>query len=172
MKKTLAIALCCITVLFAACKKEKPNEKFLGDYKGTAIINGTLSATTPIGQQSQDFNDISIAVTSTVAAGDADNKIVMTIKPDDQNETLTAYGTISNTSVTFEPITFDRTIDTLNTTATIKATLNMTGNLNATTLSLQGDVQGSGSVPFSGIEMPFTVAGNMTSTLNKIIATE
>ena len=43
MKRSLIIALCCLSVLFAACNKEKPYEKFIGDYEGSGTINGTIT---------------------------------------------------------------------------------------------------------------------------------
>ena len=39
MKKHLIIALCCLAALFTACNKEKPNEKFIGDWYGDGIVN-------------------------------------------------------------------------------------------------------------------------------------
>ena len=55
--------MCCITVLCAACKKEKPYEKFVGDYKGNCLIDPTITMDNPLipGQTiTQHLDDIPI----------------------------------------------------------------------------------------------------------------
>ena len=80
MKKALIIAACCLTVLFTACNKEKPNEKFVGDWYGTGIVNGTMTMTMPVyGQEYvQEFNNIEIPMDINLAAGEAKNEVVLT----------------------------------------------------------------------------------------------
>ena len=175
MKKSLLIALCCITAIFAACKKEKPNEMFVGTYHGTATVSGTLAANNPLVPNqtlTQDVSDDSIETTATVTAGDADDKVVMTLRIEGQDETLTAYGTVSNNNtVVFDPVSITRNLDTIN--ATVNATLNMTGTCGDNTLKLTGELEGSGTYPMDGlglpIDLPFTITGSMNASLDKLL---
>ncbi|MBQ6772127.1 MAG: hypothetical protein IJP44_14275 [Bacteroidales bacterium] len=172
MKKSLVIAMCCITVLFAACKKEKPYEKFIGNYEGACLVDATITIDNPVfpgSSTNQDFNNINMPIEATVSAGDADNKLVMTCKFENQNETYSIAGTINKDQVTFDTYTINQTINESQFSGTINATLNMTGTLVNNVLSLTGNLSGTGTTAL--LDVPFDIMGNMTGTLNKLTTT-
>ena len=164
MKKSLIIAMCCITVLFAACKREKPYEKFIGNYKGSDLVEATVSVENPLipGQTMvQELDPLSFAMEATIAAGDADNKLVMILKPENEEETFTLVGIIDKEQVTFETATINQTIDGYS----IDMTANLTGTLVNNVLSVTGPFSGTGSTAL--LEIPVSVSGKMTMILNK-----
>ena len=93
MKKTLIIALCCISVIFAACNKEKPNEKFIGAYQGQGTISGMISMTV-LGQLFQEeIPSETMPMSINIAAGQTDNEVVLTYHNDDPDMNLVLAGT-------------------------------------------------------------------------------
>ncbi len=164
MKRTLIIALCCLTALLTACNKEKPYEKFVGDYEGSGLINGTMTVLT----FNQEFNDVAIPMKINLAPGDADNKVVLTYINDELEETYTATGTITNNDVDFDPVTVNTTVENY----IVSATLDMTGTLEGTVLTLDGAVTGGGTYTDGGLTLPYTIEGTVVGTLNKIVVTE
>ena len=165
MKKTLIIALCCLAVVFTACNKEKPYEKFIGDYEGSGLVNGKMIIAG--GLYSQDFNDIAIPMKINLSAGDADNKVVLTYINDELDETYTATGTITDNSVDFDPVTVNTTIESY----VVNATLDMDGTLAGNILTLNGVVTGGGTFIDGGLSLNYTIEGTMTGNLNKMVVT-
>lgn len=167
MKRTFIIALCCLTALLAACNKEKPYEKFVGDYEGSGLINGTMIVA---GIYNQEFNDVAVPMKINIAPGDADDKVILTYINDEVEETYTATGTITNNDVDFDPVTVNTVVENY----IVSATLDMTGTLEGTVLTLNGAVTGGGTFVMTGtgVEVPYTIEGTMTGTLNKIVVTE
>ena len=180
MKKILFIAMCCITVLFAACKKDnpveqvKPNEKFVGCYNGTSWVNGKIFVTNPMSPETpmtQDIDSLDLSMSFDIAAGDADNKVVMTAKPENQEETYTVNGTVSDNNVEFEAFTIERDFAEDQITGTMSATLVMSGTLSGNTLNVVGTITGNGTTT-SVITLPFTLEGDMTGTFTKVVTEE
>ncbi len=171
MKKSLVIAMCCITVLCAACKKEKPYEKFVGDYKGNCLIDPTITMDNPLipGQTiTQNLDDITIPMEVTLSAGDADDRIVMTYQPEGQDRTYSFYGTIKkNDVVEFGTVSINETFEGYTINANVA---NMTGTLVNTTFSINGTVNGTGSTLL--FDTPITMTGSMNAVLNKVINAE
>lgn len=166
MKRGIIIVLCCISVLFAACNKQKPNEKFVGDYAGDGFVNGTVSFTIGPGQTvNQDISDVSIPMSINLAAGEAKNEIILTYINDEIEEVYTTKGIVNDYDVDFEPITIKQVIEG----TSIDLVLDMEGSLNdqETILSLSGTVKGSGSMGEEGVSIPFNVDGTMTAELTK-----
>ncbi len=177
MKKILFIAMCCITVLFAACKKDnpveqvKPNEKFVGCYNGTSWVNGKIFLTNPMPPETpmtQDIDSLDLSMSFDIAAGNADNKVVMTAKPENQEETYTVNGTVSDNNVEFEAFTIERDFAEDQITGTMSATLVMSGTLSGNTLNVVGTITGNGTTT-SVITLPFTIEGDMTGTFTKVV---
>ena len=164
MKRTFIIALCCLTALLAACNKEKPYEKFVGDYEGSGLINGTMTVLT----FEQEFNDVAIPMKINLAPGDADNKVILTYINDELEETYTATGTITNNDVDFDPVTINSVVESY----IVNATLDMTGSLAGTALTLNGTVKGGGTYTDGGLTLPYTIKGTVAGTVNKIVVTE
>lgn len=167
MKRTLIIALCCLSVLFAACNKEKPYEKFIGDYEGSGTINGTMSLTIFGQTSSQEIKDMAVAMNVNLAPGDADDKVILTYTNDDIQETYTTTGLITDKAVDFEPVTVNITMEGYS----AEVTLDLAGNLVETILSLNGTITGDGTVDYNGYPVPYTIDGTVTANLNKIIVT-
>lgn len=169
MKKTLIIALCCITVLFAACKKEKPYEKFVGNYKGDAIADITLNATGGIFDFEHDLEGITLPIKINLSPGKSDNQVILTYTNDDIDEVYQTTGTIDKDFVDFEPITTNVTIEG----NTVNTTLDLEGNLVETILSLSGTLNGSGTLPGNeGVSIPFTAKGKVKAELEKVVTNE
>ena len=180
MKKTLIIAMCCITVLFAACKKdnpvepEKPNEKFIGNYAGACLINGTASLINPLSPNtpiSQAIDSLSLPMSLIIAAGEADDKVIMTAKPENQEETYTVNGTVSDNNVEFEAFTMESDFSEGQVFGTVSATLVMSGTLTGNTLNVSGTITGNGTAT-NLANIPFNLAGDMTGTFTKAVIDE
>lgn len=161
MKRTIIIAMCCLAVLFAGCKKEKPYDQFIGEYAGSGIINGTMSVLT----FNQEFSDVAIPIKISLSAGDADNKIVLTYINEELSETYTATGTITNNDVDFDPVEVNTMIDNY----AVNASLDMSGSLTGKILTLNGAVTGGGTFTDGGLQLPYTIQGTMTGTVTKIV---
>lgn len=158
--------MCCITVLFAACKKEKPYEKFIGSYEGSALLKGTVSISMGGMSLNQDMeNTMPMAVSLT--AGNADNKLVMTYTPKDQDETYTVIGTITDDKVDFEPVQIEQKIEG----STVKLTIDMNGTLVGAIFVLNGTFTGNGNITIleQPLPVPFTAKGTISANLNKLL---
>ena len=165
MKKFAIIAMCCITMLFAACNKEKPNEKFIGDWYGSGLANGTMSMNILGQEQVQDFNNIAIPMDVNLAAGEAKNEVILTYTSEEMHETYTTKGIIDGYNVDFDPIDINMTVQG----TTIKATLDLMGALSSSEdiLSLNGTVNGQGSYAIEGYSIPYTATGTVTADLRR-----
>lgn len=162
MKKTLIIALCCITVLFAACKKEKPYEKFVGMYDGEVLINGTFQV--PLFPQlNRIIENEPFKLDFTLTQGSNDNQVILTYKPQGQNETYATTGNIKDNFVDFEPITVNQDIDQSH----LNATIDLEGTIADNQLALEGTMSGKGSLMYG--EMTFPVNYTIDATLNGTI---
>ena len=158
--------MCCITVLFAACKKEKPYEKFIGNYNGSALVKGTLSIGSGGTSLTQDIEQ-TFPMLISLSAGDADDKLVLTYTPEDQQETFTAIGTIKDDKVVFDPIQIEQVIEG----SVVNLTLNLNGALAGSIFALNGTFNGSGNLTISGqpLPIPFTATGTINANLNKLV---
>ena len=166
MKRNMFIAMCCITVLFAACKKEKPYEKFIGSYNGSALVEGTISYSIGSTSLSNDIKQ-TLPMAIDLSAGDSDNRLVLTYTPEGQNEIYTATGTINEDKVTFDPVVVKETIEGKD----VNLTLNMNGTIVGTVFSLKGDFSGNGNINIleQPLPFPFTVTGTVTANLDKLL---
>lgn len=166
MKRTLIIALCCLTALLAACNKEKPNEKFIGDWYGNGVANVNLTLTAPNGgSYSQEFNNITVPMNINLAAGETKDQVIFTYTNEELHETYTTKGTIKNNDVDFDPISVNMTVEG----TTVTATLDLNGILstNEDVLALNGSVSGQGIYAEGGLLIPYTATGTITANLNR-----
>lgn len=166
MKRTLIIALCCLTALLAACNKEKPNEKFIGDWYGNGVANVNLTLTAPNGgSYSQEFNNITVPMNINLAAGETKDQVIFTYTNEELHETYTTKGTIKNNDVDFDPISVNMTVEG----TTVTATLDLNGILstNEDVLALNGSVSGQGIYAEGGHLIPYTATGTITANLNR-----
>ena len=166
MKRTLIIALCCLTALLAACNKEKPNEKFIGDWYGNGVANVTLTMTVPTGgSYSQEFNNITVPMSINLTAGETKDQVIFTYTNEEVHETYTTKGIVKNNDVDFDPISVNMTVEGTTVTATLdlKGILSTSGDV----LALNGTVSGQGNYAEGGLFIPYTATGTITANLNR-----
>lgn len=164
MKKHLIIALCCLAALFTACNKEKPNEKFIGDWYGDGVANITLTLTLPNGSSyNQELNNITVPMSINLAAGESKDQVIFTYTNEEVHETYTTKGTVKNSEVDFDPINVNMSIEG----STVTATLDLKGILssNEDELALNGSVSGQGNYAEGGLSIPYNATGTMTANL-------
>ena len=164
MKRTLIIALCCLTALLAACNKEKPNEKFIGDWYGNGVANVTMTITLPAGGPiNQEFNNITVPMSINLAAGETKDQVIFTYTNEEVHETYTTKGIVKNNDVDFDPISVNITVEGTTVTATLdlKGILSTSGDV----LALNGAVSGQGNLADGGV--PYTATGTITANLNR-----
>lgn len=167
MKKVFIIALCCISLVFAACKKEKPYEKFIGSYEGSALLKGTVSFdVVGVGSFEQDIEN-TFPMDITLSAGSADDKLVMTYTSEDQSETFTATGTITDDQVDFDPVQIKQEIEG----SLVSLTLDMEGTLTGNIFALSGTVDGEGNITMMEypLPIPFGITGTISANLDKLV---
>ncbi|MBR5377692.1 MAG: hypothetical protein IK135_01070 [Bacteroidales bacterium] len=163
MKKALAIALCCITILFSACQKENNNKRFIGNYKGTVWASGTYDAIIPnIGPMHQEFTDQALPVELQLNEGENSKEVSGICKIEDQE--IPCKGTVDGNIVTFSAVDEVFTIDYQGFSPEIKMTYNIKGTLSDGTLTLDGNCSGNGSILFSTatLNMNATMTGSLT----------
>lgn len=167
MKKFTIIAMCCISVLFAACNKEKPNEKFIGDWYGTGVAKGTITMNAMGQELVQEFDNIAIPMSINLAAGEAKNEVILTYISEETQETYTTKGIVEDYDVDFEPIDLNMNVEG----TTVTATLDLMGALssNKEVLSIDGTLSGQGNYAMEGYPMtiPYKAEGTVTATLNR-----
>ena len=108
MKRTL-FALVCVLALFASCNKEKPNERFIGNYKAAEMnLTATVHAdqTSGLIESAIDGQEVPVTfenVALNVVAGEKKDQVVayMTIEGD----TYQFNGTCSGDVIDFEQTT-------------------------------------------------------------------
>ena len=167
MKKYAIIAMCCISVLFASCNKENPNEKFVGDWYGTGVATGTMTMSVMGQEFVQDFDNIEIPMSINLAAGEAKNEVILTYTSEEMQETYTAKGIVNDYDVDFDPIDLNMNVQG----TTVTATLDLMGTLssNKDILSINGTVSGQGNYAVEGspLPIPYTASGTVAATLNR-----
>ena len=150
---------------------EKPNAKFVGSYKGDAIVTGTYdintSNTDPIHES---LEDQPFPIVVDMVAGEAIDKVIASITINDQ--TSTVEGTVNGNSVTFEAVNDSYTMtyeaQGFSVPITLDMTYNFVGTLNEGKLDLSGSCKGNGEFNMfiiSGtIELEGTVGGSLTKS--------
>lgn len=167
MKKTLIIALCCITVLFAACKKEKPYEKFIGNYDGTVLVNGALKFPF-FPQLNKEINNEPFELNFALTQGETDDQVILTYAPSGQNQTFTTTGNIKDNFVDFAPIIVNQDIDQSH----LNASIDLEGTLANDELALTGTLTGNGSLKTDEmtLSVDYTIEGTMAGSVKKEVA--
>lgn len=165
MKKSLlTVAFCCIVMLFASCKKEAANEKFIGTYNGQATLSATIN-TPGIGQMPMSRTT---EIVMSIAAGDADNRVVATITAagEEETEPFVINGTVEGTKIDFDDYNRTETVEG----STITAEGDLDATLSGNVLTLDGELEGSGTIVMEELPMPMpiTVKGTITGNLNKV----
>ncbi len=163
MKKALAIILCVVAVCFASCNKEKPNQKFVGNYQGDVTANFTITA---LGQVLP-MDPVEMPMTMNITAGTNDDEIVAICTI--QEETRTLNGTVNGDAVDFSPLVINEDIEG----SQVNITIDLDGNkVNENTLNVGGSISGDGNIITDDIPMPIpvTMTGTASGVLNKLVA--
>lgn len=171
MKKTLAIALCCITILFSACQKENNNKRFIGNYKGTVWASGTYDANIPnIEPMHQEFTDQALPVELQLNEGENSKEVTGICKIEDQE--IPCKGTVEGNTVTFtavdEAVTIDYNAGGFNLSPEMKMTYDIKGTLSDGTLTLDGNCSGNGTVSIMFSTATLNMNATMTGSLTQI----
>jgi hypothetical protein len=170
MKKSLIIAMCCITVLFAACKKPvnptpEPetvdySAKYTGDFLGsfTLSISGTMSDTIPLSGLSFPFDSI----TMNIDHDDTFNSLVAKVTID--NEDYCTLGTASESKADFNSLHLNLNKPDFDIIGDIKLEATV---ISKDSLSLGGDFSGTGTIYFMGIQYPVDATGIVNGRIGR-----
>lgn len=165
MKKAL-LAMVCLLAVFASCNKEKPNEKFIGNYKADNMeLKATLKTTDPTAQQLIDGQELPVAfddVLLSISAGDKKDKVAAVLTVEGDNYTFN--GTCSGDVIDFEQTTLVIEKDggaqgfkfKINAVVDASAKLNSEGQL-LYSGTFTGDGTASATVYGMNISAPFTM---------------
>ena len=173
MKKTLIIALCCIAVAFASCKKKPvdptpvdptPSEdvnyapNYVGSYNGSYTF-----AITSMNNQPQTLSFLMDNIVMNIAEGSENNNITATVTVD--NETRQTTGTTTKEKIDFDFVHL--TIDKPDQGYKFALDLKMEGTkTEGNTLNVNGNFTGNGEFFFNGVtnildEVSGTLSGEL-----------
>ena len=149
---------------------EKPNAKFVGSYKGDAIVTGTYDINIPnMDPLHEDLEDQPFPIVVEIVAGETMDKVKATITIEDQTNTV--EGTVNGNSVTFEAVNDSYTMTYEAQGFSIPITLDMTynfiGTLNEGKLDLSGSCKGGGEFNMSIISGTIELEGTVGGSLDK-----
>lgn len=167
MKKTLIIALGCLVVLFAACKKPvEPTPTpvdYSANYVGNYLGQFTLTITSMNNQAQSGLSFPIDSIRMEIAKDDKINEFIATVTID--NEAYQAKGTASEEKAVFEPIHLNLNKPDFS----IICDINLEGkNLETKDLNLTGTFSGKGSAMILGQEQQFDeVSGTVDGSLKK-----
>ena len=164
MKKALAIILCVVAVCFASCNKEKPNQKFIGNYNGDVTAEYKLSA---LGYD-LDGDPLETNLTMVISAGQKDDQVVAICTIEDESRTVN--GTVTDNFVDFDPLVINEDIEG----SQVNITVDLNGTLNDNVMNVTGTLAGSGTIIYEEFPtpIPFTMTGTVNGALNKLVVTE
>ena len=175
MKKTLIIALCCIAVAFASCKKKPvdptpvdptPAEdvnyapNYVGNYNGSYTF-----AITSMNNQPQTLSFVMDNIVMNIAQGSEDNAITATVTVDNETRQTTGKTTKEKIDFDFVHLTIDKPDQGYKFALDLKMEGTKTeGNI----LNITGNFTGNGEFFFNGVtNILDEVSGNLTGELVK-----
>lgn len=157
MKKALAIVLCVLAVCFASCNKEKPNQKFVGNYNGEMIADITISA---LGQ-SMPIDSVAMPLNMEITAGNKNDEVVAICTIEE--EECTFNGIVNGDNVDFDKTTISKEVEG----SLVDLTIDLNGTLAGAILNVNASLEGSGNVVMEGYQIPVTLTGKAYGALNK-----
>lgn len=167
MKKTLIIALSCLAVLFAACKKPvEPTPEpvdYTANYIGNYLGQFTLTITSMNNQEQTGIAFPIDSIKMDITKMEAVNAITATVTI--ENEPYQAVGTATEEKANFEPVH----LNLVRPDFSIICDILLEGQPNAdNTLSITGSFSGSGKAIIGGAEQQFDeISGTVAGQLNK-----
>jgi hypothetical protein len=168
MKKTLIIALCCIAVTFAACKKPvEPTPEDTVDYTTNYVGNYIGSYNFAITSMNNQASSLTFQIDNigmNITKGTAFNAIAATVTVD--NETRQTTGKALKDKADFE--TVHLIIDKPDQGYRFELDLKMEGTKESDNLNITGTFSGNGTFTFNGVENILNeVSGNLSGNLVK-----
>lgn len=163
MKKTLVIALCCIGVLLAACKKPEPtpvdySTNYVGNHLGNFKLTITSMNNTPQTGMSFPIDSITMAIDK----AETINSIVATVTI--ENEPYQATGTVTESQIHFNPIPLNLDRPDF----AIEGNINLEGTKSEGKLNITGDFSGHGWAFIMGQLTTFNeISGTVAGELEK-----
>lgn len=170
MKKVFVILMCCLSLAFASCKPEKPaNEKFIGNYLGTIVMNGTISipAQSGIPEMTEPIDNAPVQLHTNIAAGENNNSVVVTFTI--EGEKYITTGTVVDNTIQFGTLSYHY----VEGYSDLTVNLVLTGVLNENKITLSGPFTGSGianlGIPGLPIAISLTASGDVNGTVNRLV---
>ena len=169
MKKTLVILMCCIAVLFAACKKksEEPtpdggnySEQYVGSYAGslTIAVVGTIDTVNVTAPMTFPVDSVWMEIKK----GGTENSLKATVTIDNETQETTGVATAEKAS--FEKVHLTLNKPDFNIVSDIKLNVSPAEN---DSLNVGGDFSGSGTANFFGSVYPIVSTGTVSGKLAK-----
>ena len=163
MKKVFVILMCCLGLAFTSCKPDpKPYEKFLGEYLGNILLEGTCTAPMFPGIE-LDLNGASFQLGARIDAGSNDNQVYVTFTV--QDESYTTTGTVKDNTIEFGTLSYTY----VEGISEFTVHLDLTGTLTSDNqITLTGPFTGNGDVTYQGMTMVMDTQGSVTGSLNRL----
>lgn len=163
MKKTLIIALGCLAILFAACKKPTPPAEpvdYTANYVGNHLGRFTLTITSMNNQPQSSMSFPIDSITMSIDKAETLNAIIATVTID--SEPYQATGTVTESQIHFNPIPLNLDRPDF----AIEGNINLEGTKNDGKLNITGDFSGHGVASIMGAwntfdEISGTIAGEL-----------
>ena len=150
---------------------EKPIAKFLGDYDGTALMNGTLIIEIP-GMEpiQQEFTNQEYPVHVGIVEGENDNEVVAECHVNDR--VFTATGTVDGDKIIandiHETITLNYEYNGMTLSPEINIVYNLTATLDGNVMTFEGTYEGSGDITILIFTGTISLDGTFGGSLNKM----
>lgn len=152
-------------------EKPKPNAKFLGDYDGTALLNGTLIIEIP-GMEpiQQEFTNQEYPVYVGIGEGENDNEVVAECHVNDR--VFTATGIVDGDKITandlHETITLNYEYNGMTLSPEIDVIYSLTATLEGDVLTFEGNYEGNGDISVFLFTGTISLDGIIGGSLNKL----
>ena len=151
--------------------EEKPNAKFLGEYQGNVLFNGTMEASVagmdPI---QQEVTDNETPVILSITEGETVDEVVVVFNVNGQESTVT--GTVEGNKViialTDVPYSFNYQMNGFSISPTMVMNLNLTATLVDDQLMLDGTCHGDGEVNVFFATGTITIDGTIGGSLTNL----
>ena len=137
------------------------NDKFIGNYAGEIVINGTIEVTIFGETQTQPLDEQKTDIEMKITAGNENDEVIANFEMEGQPANI--KGKCKNNHVDFEPVSETIAYEGQQ----INCTFIMRGNLDGNTLNVSGNINATGTLTDPQIPMPvpFVVKANMSGPL-------
>ena len=159
------------TKSFNIVYEEKPNAKFLGEYQGNVLFNGTMEASVAgMDPVQQEVTDNETPVILSITEGETVDEVVVVFNVNGQESTVT--GTVEGDKViialTDVPYSFNYQMNGFSISPTMVMNLNLTATLVDDQLMLDGTCHGDGEVNVFFATGTITINGTIGGSLTNL----